>query len=426
MIERVINALKANSNVSDYRIIKTDSCSYEVFYILDKVETIRSTKLDNSLQLTVYVDKDGKRGQATVSIMDSYSDVEIATKIKDACYAASFTLNTYFELCPGEKKEFANQSNIVKHFSSDTALEIAQACFKASTFDNGWISSMEVFIKESRVQILNSKGVDYTYFTNGIEIEVIPTFKNDKEEIELYNCFTYDQLDFDKITDDTYEFLKNAKLRSDACKYTGPNTIPVILKSEEIKSILKSLVDNFDYANVYNKMNLVNIDDKFYGEGNDMPDISLVPYVKGSISNREVDSDGIILKDTKVVENNRVVMNHGDNRYAYYLGVDKATGVFPNIKVEQGKYQENELLKEQHLLCLSFSSFQFDIFSGNFGGEVRLALYFDGNTYTPVTGITIGGNIHELKSHLSFSDTIERIKGYEGPKYCKVDTMSVN
>lgn len=426
MMEKIIAKLAKYPQINDYRLVATNSRSNEIFYILDKVETLRSTKLEATCSVTIYVDQDNKRGQASFVIHDSYTDEQIDQKIKDAIYQSKFSLNTYYALPKGEKREFANDSNIIKHFDSDLVFKIGDAVFKASTFKDGWISSMEVFVRENKVHIVNSQGVDYTYYTNSIGIEVIPTFKNEKEEIELYTYLDYDHLDYDKITSDTYDFLCQAELRNQAQKYSGPSEIPVLLEDKEIKQVLGNLIDNLDYAMVYNKMDLMKINDKFYGDGDDMPDISLVPYVAGSISNRKVDVDGIVLQDTKIVADNRILCNHGSNQYGYYLGVEKPTGILPNLQVGQGKHQLSELCAKEHLACLSFSSFQFDIFSGNFGGEVRLAKYFDGEKYIPVTGLTIGGNIHELKSHLQFSEECSNIKGYSGPKACLITKMSVN
>lgn len=426
MINKIINHLKTFEMISDYRIILTKKRSKEIFYILDQVETIRSSKLDASCNVTIYVDQDNKRGHASFVIYDSYDDEKIKNKIKEAIYFSKFSQNTYFPLPKGETKHFKNESNIKDHFDNDLVFKIANAAFKANTFENGWISSMEVFVFENLVTIYNSQGANYSYTTNSIGIEVIPTFKTDKEEIELYHYFDYSYLDLEQITKDVYDFLSQAQLRSQATKYQGPNTLPVLLEDKEIKQIIGGLIDNLDYSMVYNKIDLVKVNDKFYGEGLDMPDISLVPYVKNSVKNRDVDEDGIILKPTKIVKDNIVLTNHGSNQYGYYLGIKEPTGNLPNLQISQGNYSLENLCSKPHLACLAFSSFQFDIFSGNFGGEVRLAKYFDGSKYWPVSGLTISGNIHELKAQLKFSQECSNIKGYSGPKACLVSKMNIN
>ena len=56
-----------------------------------------------------------------------------------------------------------------------------------------------------------------------------------------------------------------------------------------------------------------------------------------------------------------------------------------------------------------------DPMSGHFGGEIRLAYYFDGNNTKIVTGGSINGSINECDGDFLFS--IERFESefYRGP-----------
>lgn len=424
MMKHIIEKLKAYSEIKDYRLTSVTSKTTEVFYILDKVETIRNTHLDASINVTIYCDYEQQRGQASFVCFASYTDTEIDAKIQAAIYQTKFSKNTYYPLPSGETKIFGVKK---PSESNEVAFKIADAVFKASIFKDGWISSLEVFVKESTVHLINSRGVDYTYFKNAISIEIIPTFKNPSGEIELYTNLDYANINYEKITKDTATFLSQADLRNKAKAYMGPNNLPVLLDAKEIQQIMWNLVDNLEYSVVFNQMDLVKVGACFYGENPvDAPAISLVPFVEDSITNKAVDADGIVLKDTKIVENNIVLTNHGDNKHAYYLGIKNPTGVLPNIYMQDGSFTTQELTKKEHLHCLSFSAFQFDIFSGNFGGEIRLAHYFDGNAYHPVTGLTISGNIHTLKSHLKFSKERSNIASYSGPTCVLVENTNIN
>ena len=83
------------------------------------------------------------------------------------------------------------------------------------------------------------------------------------------------------------------------------------------------------------------------------------------------------------------------------------------------------MTSEPYLECLYFSSFQMDSFTGYYGGEVRLGIYFDGNKKIPVSGFSISGNIYEDINKMKFSKEKTSIDGYEGPKYLEV-LMSIN
>ena len=426
MINSLIAKLNSFNEIKDYRIIKVKENNHEIYYIGDKVETVRNASLSSSLNVTVYCDYGNLRGQANFTIFDSYSDEEVIAKIKDAIYRTNFSKNTFFNLPSGQTRTYGTKQEPI---SNEVLFKIGEAVIEGSKgYSNGWISSFEVFLKEKETRIINSQGVNCTYYTNSLSIEIIPTFKDSEGlEIELYNNLEYALVDYDKIRKATEEIMHNASLRNEAVKYTGPSNIKVLLSAPEIKEIMSNLINNLEYSNVYNKMNLLNVGDKFYGDNHDdAPNILLVPNVTDSISNRPIDSDGIILHDTPIVKENEIVTTHGDNRFANYLGIKDPTGQLPNIYLEDGSYSELQLKAMPHLHCIYFSSFQFDIYSGNFGGEVRLAKYFDGEKYIPVTGLTIGGNIHELKSHLKFSNSRENINGYSGPKYVLIDSMNSN
>ena len=64
---------------------------------------------------------------------------------------------------------------------------------------------------------------------------------------------------------------------------------------------------------------------------------------------------------------------------------------------------------------MAFSDFQMDTMSGHFGGEIRLAYWFDGKETRIVTGGSVNGSIMDCCGKLRFS--LERYSGatYQGP-----------
>ena len=67
MNERIIALLKENPLVSDYRLNTVKTESYEMFFVHRDLETVRSTDTV-SRKVTVFVEKDGKLGDATFSV----------------------------------------------------------------------------------------------------------------------------------------------------------------------------------------------------------------------------------------------------------------------------------------------------------------------------------------------------------------------
>ena len=58
-IEKV---LRENKNIDDFRLAEIATKSYELFFVHQKLETVRSTDTV-SRRATVYVDHDGARGE---------------------------------------------------------------------------------------------------------------------------------------------------------------------------------------------------------------------------------------------------------------------------------------------------------------------------------------------------------------------------
>jgi len=73
------------------------------------------------------------------------------------------------------------------------------------------------------------------------------------------------------------------------------------------------------------------------------------------------------------------------------------------------------LRKEPYLELVSFSDFQVDSITGDFGSEIRLGYYFDGKTTVPVTGGSISGNMAKVQGGLKMSSQTRQYNSYHGP-----------
>ena len=83
MSERIIALLKENPLVADYRLNTVKTESYEMFFVHRDLETVRSTDTA-TYKVTVFVEKDGKLGDATFSVYASFDPVDIY--FKDGLY----------------------------------------------------------------------------------------------------------------------------------------------------------------------------------------------------------------------------------------------------------------------------------------------------------------------------------------------------
>ena len=426
-MKSIIELLNENKKVSAWKLLESETESCELFYVLKNLETNRASKTKD-ISLTIYVDGEGTRGSANVSIYPHMNEEEIAKVIEEGVYSASFAMNKFYEIPSQGEVTKLEASNLEDKPFVDIIEDIVEAVFKADVHENGWINSTEFFLYKKHIHLRNSKGVDASYDKYYGNIEVIPTWKGEKEEVELYKMIEFGSLDLDYITKEVEEILYLAKLRSEAVTLPQGVKANILLTNEEAEQIIDHFVSDLSYMSEYQHMSRSKVGESVQGEEikGDKLNVKLVPSLINSVKNAPCDRDGVCLKEIEVIKDGIALTRHGDYRFGYYLGEENPTGSYSNMKVSCGSTTEEELKKAPYIECLKFSGMQMDSFSGFFGGEVRLGIYFDGEKTYPVTGFSISGNINEKKCELILSkEEISTSSGYEGPKYILVPGMDI-
>ena len=418
MINEIIELLNNNHEVHDYEININRIKSAQLFFVLDALETNRYT--DNSdITVTVYHDFEEFRGSSEF-VVNSADDIDsIREKIKIAINQSLNSKNKKFNLYDNNDN-YVSFDSIQNEDLNDVAIKTAKAVYKANHFENGWINSLEVFIREIETEYINSKNVHHKFLKRSGEVEVIPTFKNN-EEYELYLDFKFIDEDYDYITKRTEKIFEDARNRSIAQKLELDKDVDVIL-NDETGFFLRNLANDISYDVVYSCMNHFKIDDVITDRNIDM---IYKPYVKGVANSFPFDSNGVVLKDKKIIENGKVIDYWGSYRFGQYLKQSDISGVERVLSVDT--FENEPELGENYLEIMSFSSPQFDASSGYFGGEVRLALYHHEGQIIPVTGLSISGNFYELlKDKIFFSNEKAKYIGYYGPKHMIIKGMKIN
>lgn len=426
MIERIKNILKKFNDINGFRIVENKKSSAELYYVLDKLETNR---LVDRTDYTVAVTKmyGDKLGIAQCGISLSYTDSDIENKIKEAISRTELSLNMPYELPNGVKTKGESNSNILKENKTEIALKVANAIYASKKYKDGWINSAEIFVNETETRLVNSKGADNTYKSADLFIEIIPTWKGEKEEVEIYFSLERGLVDYNEITSKVDELLENAKARAKAINLPKDlKNINVIFGAEMISNICDYLSKNLSYSSKFMHTNVLEVGDDLSKDNNVKLNLTLKPIITELPSSCPFDMDGNILKEVKIIDEGKAVSLHGSSQFGQYLGVKNPTGSIPLVELEGGLESFDDLKKEPYIYCVTFSSPQLDDYSGYYGGEIRLAYYFDGlNTY-PVTGFSISGNLKEDFTKIRLSKEIDTFSNYKGPKYLLVPNMSIN
>ena len=167
--------------------------------------------------------------------------------------------------------------------------------------------------------------------------------------------------------------------------------------------------------------------DNHYSKGDkvsDTPfDLTMKPVISGCSASRKFDSHGTLLSSVKLIEKGVVRNTYGDIQFGYYNKEKKISG---NLPVAQLNAEGSEYKKAPHLIIENFSSPQLESDSGYWGGEVRLARYFDGKKYIPLTGFSIAGNIYEDIKNVKFSKEEAQTSRYNGPKYMIFEGIKIS
>lgn len=409
-----IEKLLKESSVGDWKINSTRTESYELFFVHSKLETVRSTDTE-ATTVTVYLDHDGKKGQASFRIYASATEQEAREKIADAAKKAALISNEYYSLPESETLDGVIESNFADYEPKQVAAKMAEAVFSADMLEMGSVNALEVFIYKYTVAVKNSRGIDKREVKYSSMIEAIPTW-NDGESFELYEAIRTSEFDFDGIKAEVEAKMREVRDRGRAKAPEGKLNCSVVLPAAELAHLFGELADSLDYSAVYTHSNPFSEGDAIQkAPTGDKICMTMKGKLKGSTASALFDGDGTTLTDIRVIENGVAVSYFGGDRFAQYLK-RSATGDLSCYEVATGTLTDRELASTPYFECVSMSGLQVDIFNDYIGGEVRLAYYYDGEKKIPVTGISISGKLSEALNSVRLSSEATQTGRYMGPK----------
>lgn len=420
----IISLLRSNPQVSDYKINIHNKQSYELFFVKGRLETLRCTDTCDK-EVTVYVRHDDFMGDSQFFVYPSTTEEQLRALIDEAVGKALLINNQNYTLPGGEAGEYRVDSNFSEYEPSDLAAVIAKTVFDANTVENASLNSVEIFINQHTETVCNSQGLLKTQVKYDAMVEAIPTYNGVKESVELYEQYNFSNLDVDALNREIGEKIAEVKARYHAQKPESSLQCPVILNAQELAQLFFNIAYDLNYASVYSHSNLFQKGDAIQKAPQGDPiGICMAGQVKGSVRSAMFDRDGLSLGSIRIVEDGKAVNYYGPNRYGQYLG-ETPTGSLPCLVVDAGTVKAEDLTKGPYLEVISMSGLQVDFYSDYIGGEVRLAYYHDGNTITPVTGISISGKLGRVLDHIRLSEETLVRSGYQGPKKALLSHVTI-
>lgn len=421
MLDRILSAL-GKCGIEDYHIVVEDEQSAELFFIKKELDMQRLKKVQTADVSVYHVFEEGDnrfRGVASVQVQDSLTQPEMEKLFADAYYAAGFVKNKYYDLYEGTKVGMVQAKD---PFGEKTLNEMvqgfAQALFAEDVYKEVFINSAEIFASRLTVHIRNSRGVDVSYNRSRVQGEFVVQCTSG-QDVETYQDFSYNGWNLDAIREKARNTIELTRARARATTAPAAGEYRLILSGGYVNEFMSYYVNRASSFAIYQKYSTFSVGCDVQGGEVSKDRVNMTMK-----SNVPFSDEGIPMKNRELVKDGKLMMIHGGNRFARYLGI-APTGNFDGYKVEAGNISIEQMKEQPYLEVVNFSDFQMDWFTGHFGGEIRLAFLYDGKTVTPVTGGSVNGNIFEAQKSLVFSKEMQVEKDFEGPKAVAMDGVSV-
>jgi len=420
MIDTIQNLL-SQIEIDHWKIIERTTDSKELFFIKKAIDMNRSKKV-RFYTVTLFKDfeKEGTKykGSATVKVSSSMNEDQIRGVLTKGALSASFVKNPYYPMVEKSEKK---QAEFSSQFSADDLMPFMSG-FKDSLYNNdsdpkGGVNSAEIFINKSDIRLVTSTGIDVSFKQYRGEIELVTEWNENDASVELYNMIYFSDYCPQLIEEEAKIQIDNGRDRALAIQAGELTGINIILSTDAVKDMMNFYVEHSNARAVYEEISMAKINEVFQGDNvkGDLLSIKLNPFMVNSPDSAPYDDDGFPLSEEVIFDKGVLKKFHGSMQYTSYLDLEP-TGTIVNVEVEGGSKSYEDFKKEPYVEILAFSDFQMSNMTGDFGGEVRLAKYFDGEKVTPLTGASLSANLLKVHDEMYLSKEVTQRDNYIGPK----------
>ena len=405
-IQRIRQALET-AGIRDWTLTETKNEGAELYFVKKQLDT-RRAKDTTIYRATVFRNEDGKTGETSVVLLASFSDEKMVSDLKDAYTAAGFAMNPGYTLPEPVKAPLARKTGPLYELPlAEIAGRMAKAAFKADTGTGSFLNSLEVFANRGTVRVLTSRGTDVSWESADIRGEFVVQIK-EPEDVEMFFLFGYDTLAEEALYEKTAEALRFVKDRAVARKIVPSGKYDVLISDENAAEFMQFYGARSSAMMIYSHYSQWEIGKDVLGAETDPLTVTLratEPY----------SAEGIPMRDRPMLEKGVLRTIHGGSRFAQYLGIEP-TGTYGKVSVDNpGTASFADFRKKPVIWPVMFSDLRVDPMSGEFGGEVRLGYWSDGEKTVPVTGFSISGSLIEAQKTMETTTDRYTSKPYDGP-----------
>ncbi len=417
MTDLIIKIL-AELGIGHYRVLESRRRSAELFFVRRRLDMRRMTDV-REYQVTVFVDADATRGEATASLTSTMSEDELRSALEIAKEAARSAQNPFYELAEPIRAEKKHAETNLRELSlADAATAAAEALFAADIEAESFLNSTEIFATETAVSLVTSEGTAVSWDSYELSGEFVVQCKNERADVETYHSFSYRSLVPEELTRQAREALSRVCDRAVATPTLESGRYDVILSDEQVRTVLSYYVERASADMIHPGYSSFKVGESVQPDG-EGERLSLTLRAVAPYS-----AEGIEMIDRSLVRDGKLETVHGSLALCRYLGVTP-TGAYRSVSCENGSLAFSELISKPCLWVVAFSDFQMDEFSGHFAGEIRLAYLIRDGKMTPVTGGSVNGSILDLGGRLVFSSERYESLAYSGPRAVRIPDVPV-
>ncbi|MGN1399112.1 MAG: metallopeptidase TldD-related protein [Erysipelotrichaceae bacterium] len=405
-MDKLISILNS-CDVSDYQIVCDETQSHQCFFIRHQLDQHRICT-EKKITLTIFVDNPDKtlRGSAKKEIFAGETEEEIRADIMDMKENALLAFNPYYPL-----ESNVSYTEAKKDFNLlDSLKNVITAVESIEETGTEKINSYEVFVNQKYRHIINSQGVEITFNSSDEMVEIVINSTDGSHEVEVYHMIEAgSDRDSESIKAEIEAVFKKANDRSKAQPVKKMSGAHVLISGNDLREFFHYFLDKINTADVYSKMSQNKVGDVVQ-KGTDCDKITLKVKASLPYSSRNVlySTEAVKATDFTVLQQGEYVNYVGSRQFAHYLGLTDV-GFENNFVVEPGSKTVGEMKQQPYLEIVEFSSFQVDPITGDFGGEFRLAYYYDGTSVKEVTAGSITANINEVLDHIYLSKETRQV-----------------
>ena len=431
-VETIIDYLKSLRNISEWTLETSREEALETFFSDRRLDMARSKSIIRN-SVTVHVDSRSReeiqRGSAIVSLPPSLELDELADRVNAGIRRA--------QVSPGPGWKLNAERHIVHGKTDLQPIDLAAIARTAeeAVFSNPFpgpsdgprFQSVELFVTRRDHRLVASTGTDTPWTDILVEAELAASAGRGASEAELTDFWSNavsNQGDLKGLSLELGEraqrLLHHVKLRSAAGPLVlqGAETadLPVLLTGEAVPEFFAPLFFRSQAAQIRSGACDSGIGEPIlHGKlGGDPLTLGFDPLQKGCPANRPVDQDAFPLRRTVLVQGGILEALEGPVRHAAALSVPPR-GTCSSRWVLPGSLDLSSLSTQTYLEALAFSDFYMDVISGEFGGELRLAILHKNGKLTPMTGGSVSGSLSLEQEDLRFSTAVSRQGNFFGP-----------